>query len=79
MIKQESLEFQAHLLKHSEKIPIDAKYASKYSLLIRFPNRNGTAEGSEFSKIVFQSSGKTIEIGPCQYITEPKSNGYQGR
>ena len=79
MIDREPIKFAAHLIQGEEKISIEAKYASKFSLLIRFLNGHKADPGSEFSKLVFSKNGEEIKIGPCQYITEPKKNGYQGR
>ena len=79
MIDREPIKFAAHLIQGKDKISIEAKYASKFSLLIRFLNGHNADPGSEFSKLVFNKNDKEIKIGPCQYIAEPKKNGYQGR
>ena len=79
MIDREPIKFAAHLIQGKDKISIEAKYASRFSLLIRFLNGHNAAPGSEFSKLVFSKNAKEIKIGPCQYIAEPKKNGYQGR
>ena len=79
MIHPDPIYFKGHLLQGKEKISIEAKYASKFSLLIRFLNGYHFSQGSDFSKLVFEKSGSKIEIGPCQYIVESQNNGYQGR
>lgn len=79
MMNQEPIKFKAHLLKGKEKISIEAQYASKFSLLIRFLNGNNADQGSVYRKLVFQKNGDQIEIGPCQYIPEALNNGYKGR
>jgi extracellular factor (EF) 3-hydroxypalmitic acid methyl ester biosynthesis protein len=79
MMNREPPKFKAHLLQGKEKISIEAKYASKFSLLIRFLNGNNADQGSVYRKLVFQKNGQKVEIGPCQYIPEPIVNGYKGR
>ncbi len=79
MMNPESIKFKAHLLHGDNKISIEAKYASRFSLLIRFLNGNKAEEGTVYRKLVFQKNGKQVEIGPCKYIHEAKGNGYKGR
>lgn len=78
MITPESLKFDAYLLQNEKKISIEAKYASKYSLLIRFLNGYNPSQESEFEKIFFHIKDEKIEIGPCRYIVASKNNGYPG-
>jgi len=79
MPSQNVIQFDAHLAQGKEKIPVVAKYASRFSLLVRFVN--GTKAGSEalFEKLVFDMNGKQLSLGPCQYLSEKCANGYQGR
>ncbi len=79
MPPQTVIEFDAHLAQGKEKIPVVAKYASRFSLLVRFAN--GTKAGSEtcFKKLVFEIKGKKLSLGPCRYLSEKNTNGYQGR
>ena len=79
MTDQQPPIFNAHLLQGKEKISIEAKYASRFSLMIRFLNGYPSDQEALFKKLVFENNGGTIEIGPCQYIAEPRKNGYQGR
>ena len=58
MIDREPIKFAAHLIQGEEKISIEAKYASKFSLLIRFLNGHKADPGSEFSKLVFSKNGE---------------------
>lgn len=53
MPSQNIIEFDAHLAQGKDKIPVVAKYASRFSLLVRFAN--GTKASSEacFEKFVF--------------------------
>lgn len=74
-----SLEFNAHLVQGKEKLPIQAKYASRFSLLVRFANGTKAGTGDSFEKLVFEMKGKKLSLGPCQYLTEKNKKGYQGR
>lgn len=79
MMNREPIKFKAHLLQGKEKISIEAKYASRFSLLIRFLNGYNADQESIYRKLVFQKNGDKVEIGPCQYIPEQLDNGYKGR
>ena len=76
---QEATELKSYLVAGSEKIPIDGKYTSKYSLLNRFLNGNSFNHGTEFSKLVIQNNGDDVELGPCRLLSEPNIEGYGGR
>ncbi|MDJ0809746.1 MAG: class I SAM-dependent methyltransferase [Desulfobacterales bacterium] len=79
MIRQPTMRFNAHLLQGEARIPIEAQYDSRFSLLIRFFNGFPSNQAAEFSKIVFQQNGDKIELGPCEYIVEPHHQNFQGR
>ncbi|MDJ0720714.1 MAG: class I SAM-dependent methyltransferase [Desulfobacterales bacterium] len=79
MMNQRPPRFNAHLLQGQSKIPIEAQYASRFSLLIRFFNGFPSDQAAEFNKIVFQQNGDKIEMGPCEYIVEPHDQHFQGR
>lgn len=79
MINRGPIKFKAHLLQGNKKIAIEAEYASRFSLFIRFLNGEHAGQGSEYKKLVFHKNGQGIEIGPCRYLSEPQINGYKGR
>lgn len=76
---QEAIEVKANLIAGEEKIPIHARHASKYSLLVRFLNGHRFKDGAEFSKLVIQINGRNAELGPCRLTSEPNIDGYAGR
>lgn len=76
---QETIEVKADLVAGQERIPVHAKQASKYSLLIRFLNGHSFKDGAEFSKLIIQINGKKAELGPCRLVSEPNIDGYAGR
>jgi len=79
MMNREPIIFEAHLLQGEEKIAIEAKYASQFSLSIRFLNVNKADQETVYGKLVFQKNGGQVEIGPCQYIPETSDTGSNGR
>ena len=76
---QEPITIRADLITGREKIPIDATYISRYSLLVRFLDGNSVSDGANFSKLVIQINGEIFELGPCRVISEPNIVGYAGR
>lgn len=78
MNSPESAKFEAHLLQGENKFSIEAKYASRFSLMIRFLNGYNPTQESEFEKLVININEAKVEIGPCRYIYKTKNNGYHG-
>jgi extracellular factor (EF) 3-hydroxypalmitic acid methyl ester biosynthesis protein len=76
---QKAADIRAHLEIDGKQIPIDVKYSSKYSLLVRFLNSNRFKNGEEFSKLVCHVNEDPFEVGPCKLISEPNIDGYAGR
>jgi len=79
MASQSSLEFDAHLAQGKERIPVVAKYASRFSLVVRFSNGTKAGHEDQFEKLIFKRKGKKLSLGPCCYLSEKGSNGFQGR
>ena len=79
MMNREPIKFKAHLVQGEDKISIEAKYASQFSLSIRFLNGNKADQETVYRKLVFQKNGGQVEIGPCQYIPETSDTGSNGR
>jgi extracellular factor (EF) 3-hydroxypalmitic acid methyl ester biosynthesis protein len=79
MMNREPIIFNAHLQQGEEKIAIEAKYASQFSLSIRFLNGNKANQETAYRKLIFQRNGDEIEIGPCQFIPDTTDNGCNGR
>ena len=79
MTSQQPQRFNGHLLQESSEIPIEAQYASRFSLMVRFINGFPSDRSANFSKLIFPKNGNNIEIGPCRYIAEPGIENFQGR
>jgi extracellular factor (EF) 3-hydroxypalmitic acid methyl ester biosynthesis protein len=79
MMNREPIIFKGHLLQGEDQIAIEAKYASRFSLSIRFLNGNKADQETVYQKLVFQKNGDQVEIGPCQFIPETSYNGSNGR
>ncbi len=69
----------AHLWYGKDKIPVEAKYASRFSLSVRFLNGYETDQETTFRKLVFEKNDNQVEIGPCQFMPETDDDGYRGR
>jgi extracellular factor (EF) 3-hydroxypalmitic acid methyl ester biosynthesis protein len=69
----------AWVLSGKKKHPLTARYASKYSLWVRFQDPAVFKDGSEFSELIIQREDATFELGPCRLISEPNIEGYSGR
>ena len=78
-MKGEDLKLNARLLHGKEVIPIYAEYDTRYSLLIRFSNGDRFPDGFNFSKLLIQTNGHAIKIGPCKFISNKSGNGFAGR
>lgn len=73
------IELKASLALGKKRIPAEARYASKYSLLIRFANGNNFTDGTEFSELTVKYNGSSENLGRCRLISEPNIDGYAGR
>ena len=79
VMNQKASEIESHLIKGRKRIPIDVKYDSKHSLLIRSLNVTPLVDGTEFSRLVIHINGEEFELGPCRLAVEPNIDGYEGR
>ncbi|MDJ0814632.1 MAG: class I SAM-dependent methyltransferase [Desulfobacterales bacterium] len=79
MINREPTKIMAHLWYGKDKIPVEAKYASRFSLSVRFLNGYETDQETTFRKLVFEKNDNQVEIGPCQFMPETDDDGYRGR
>jgi extracellular factor (EF) 3-hydroxypalmitic acid methyl ester biosynthesis protein len=78
-MQQAPIELKASLAVGDKKIPVEARYASKYSLLIRFYNGNYFRDGTEFSELTIKVNGSSEKLGRCRLISEPNIDGFAGR
>ena len=63
----------------TDKIPIYADYASKYSLFFRYTDDQQFTYSDEHVNLLFQDNGQRIELGPCRILPNRNRNGYAGR
>ena len=59
----------------TEKIEVEASFASKYSLLVKYCNGKHVEAGSSFSNIVININGKDFKLGSGRIIEEPEASG----
>jgi extracellular factor (EF) 3-hydroxypalmitic acid methyl ester biosynthesis protein len=73
------LQEKAYLVQGTEKFPIHAECASKYSLFFRFADEHKPADLKNPVNLVIQNNGAHLEVGPCRILSDPAINGYTGR
>ncbi len=78
-MNHEASNIKAHLVKGKKKIPIDARYGSRHSLLVRLLDVNPFVDNTGFSGLVIEFNGGKFELGPCRLVSEPSVDGYDGR
>lgn len=77
-MKQNDLTITAFLENNDQIIPVTAKYASRYSLWIKFLQDFEFTCDDTFTLIV-QNNGNSLRIGPCRLISDPAQDGHDGR
>jgi len=61
------------------RIPIEATFRAKYSLMVRALNGHPLREDLVYSKLEMELGGDQVEIGPCRFIADPgPENGFGG-
>ncbi len=68
-----------HLELGGNKIPIEAMYASKYSLLVNFPDGNEYPDQTEFKSLSLSIDDDHFVFGSCVLNLEANIDGYAGR
>ena len=76
---QETMKVQGYLQSDTKKMPVQAGYGSKFSLLIRLLDEHPIKGAEDFSKIVIEVMGKEFDLGPCRVFPETGANGYNAR
>ena len=74
----EILETSAFLKKGNQRIPVVAKYASRYSLWIKF-QCDSDFTFNENCTLIVPVNGDSLEISPCKLIAEPSQEDHAGR
>jgi len=70
---------QAHLVAGTEKVPIEVRFDTRYSLLVRFSNGHTVHNGSKSWKLLFPLNGEHVELGPCALTPSVNIEGYAGQ
>ncbi len=68
-----------YLTTGTEKVEIEASFASKYSLLINCCNGKRITDGSSFSSIILNIKGEDFKLGPGRIIAAPDALGRSGK
>lgn len=74
-----SLQEKTYLVYGSEKFPIQAECASKYSLFFRYLNDRHIINTDGPVNLLLKNNGDRVELGPCRILPNPNLNGYAGR
>ncbi len=70
---------QAHLVSGTEKVPIEVRFNSRYSLLVRCSNGDALHGASKNWKLLFPMNGEHVELGPCCLSPSVNIEGYAGQ
>lgn len=74
-----AIEIDGSLFQEDNQKEVVVKYASKYSLMVRFKDSVPINNGAEFTKLSLQVNGELIDLGPCRLISETNINQYSNR
>ena len=69
---------KAFLVHGTEKIPIHAECASKYSLFFRFADEHQPTALKNPVSLVIQNEGDQLKVGPCRILSGTANKGYAG-
>lgn len=72
------LSTSAFLQTADQRIPVHARYASRYSLWIKFLQDREFSCDESFTLII-PNNGDCLEMGPCRLIPDPAADGHDGR
>ncbi len=68
--------YEGWLTNGGEKVPIKARYSSRFSLWVEM---DGASVPVEVDNCTLQVGDRTLEIGPCRILTETNEDGEQRR
>ncbi len=78
-MEQKEAIVEAWVIWARKKLPITVKFASKYSLWVRFPPGGRPPDGAQFARLGIRLEGRETELGPCRLLPEPNIEGFAGR
>jgi len=71
--------FTGILKTDNNSIPVEIHYASRFSIFIKFDNRQGVRDGKRFSSLSIDIDAGKYEYGSSRFILETSTNGINGR
>lgn len=77
-MQKEKLLLNAELVLDNEKIAIEVRYNSKYSLLVRFKNDLSYKTGTVFDALKINVEEEAVDLGKCRLYVEPNIDGFAG-
>lgn len=66
--------FEGLLTSGTTTAAVSVRYASRYSLWLRFDGRKPRGTRNEYSKLALQVDGRSIEMGPCRIFKDEGAN-----
>lgn len=58
----------AVLVKGRTEIPVNVRYSTRYSLIVRFENDSFYDDNTQFDNLIVMISGEGIPLGPCRLV-----------
>ncbi len=77
-MEKEILKVNGSLVTGEKRIPVELRYNSKYSILVRFPEDTAFSNGFEFDSLELENDGDVFDLGRCRLFLEPNIDGYAG-
>lgn len=68
-----------HLEKSNHTIPVSVRYASAFSLWLRFVTGRPREMPRQYDRLSFEVDGRTIDTGPCRVISDEKADNGEFR
>jgi extracellular factor (EF) 3-hydroxypalmitic acid methyl ester biosynthesis protein len=70
---------EGYVVYNNESIPVQLKYASKYSLMVNFPDGYDFSDQTEFSSLTLKIDEENFIFNKCVLVLEANIDGYAGR
>ena len=62
-----------------ESIPVEASYASRYSISVKFLNGKVFPHEYIFSRLILHLNGNSVKLGPCKFLKNGDPTGKKGK
>lgn len=62
-----------------ESVPVEASYASRYSISVKFLNGKVFPHEYIFSRLILHLNGNSVKLGPCKFLKNGDPTGKKGK